>query len=59
MTFKMDTGAEVTAINEVTHQLLGEPKLKKPTRVLWGPAHQTLDVVGQFMGYRDVSRYVQ
>ena len=51
VTFKMDTGAEVTAINEGTHQLLGEPELRKPTKVLWGPAHQTLDVVGQFMGW--------
>ena len=50
MTFKMDTGAEVTAINEGTHQLLGEPELRKPTKVLCGLAHQTLDVVGQFRG---------
>ena len=41
----------MTAINEGTHRLLGEPELRKPTKVLWGPAHQTLDVEGQFMGW--------
>ena len=49
--FKMDTGAEVTAINEGTYRSLGEPRLREPTKVLWGPAHQTLDVMGQFMGW--------
>ena len=48
--FKMDTGEEVTAINEGTYRSLGEPRLRDPTKVLWGPAHQTLDVMGQFMG---------
>ena len=44
--FKVDSGAEVTAINEETYRSLGEPRLREPTKVLWGPAHQTLDVMG-------------
>ena len=35
--FKMDTGGEVTAINEGTYRSLGEPRLSEPTKVLWGP----------------------
>ena len=54
--FKMDTGAEVTAINEGTYRSLGEPSLRDPTKVLWGPAHQTLDVMGQFMGWMKHSK---
>lgn len=51
ISFKMDTGAEVTAIGKETYQLLGEPKLYKPAKILYGPAHQTLDVLGQFSGW--------
>ena len=45
--FKIDTGAEVTAITQETWHRLGEPPLAKPTTALYGPAHQTLDVLGQ------------
>lgn len=44
----MDTGAEVTAIQKATYQLLGKPELKNPSKTLYGPAHQTLNVLGQF-----------
>lgn len=39
VTFKLDTGAEVTAISERTHRLLGKPDLQKPSKVLYGPGH--------------------
>ena len=47
--FKMDTGAEVTTISEITHKYLGKPKLRVAQRVLLGPAHQKLDVMGEFV----------
>ncbi len=47
VSFKMDTDAEVTAI----YQLLGKPELKSPSKTLYGPAHQTLKVLGQFSGW--------
>ena len=48
--FKLDTGAEVTAINGDTHEHLGEPKLDTPDKILYGPSRQPLQVVGQFKG---------
>lgn len=51
VSFKMDTGAEVTTVSGDTYQSLGEPRLRKPTMVLNGPAHQPLDVMGQFTGW--------
>ena len=33
VSFKMDTGAEVTAISGETHKLLGSPQLKKTEKV--------------------------
>ena len=48
--FKLDTGAEVTAINGETHQHLGKPKLHTPEKILYGPSREPLQVVGQFMG---------
>ena len=48
---KMDTGAEVTATSGETHKLLGSPQLNKPEKVLYGPAHQALNVLGQFSGW--------
>ena len=47
--FKLDTGAEVTAISEETYRRLGLPELQQPSKVLFGPARQTLHVLGQFM----------
>ena len=49
--FKMDTGAEVTAISDKVYQSLdSKPDLQAPTRTLLGPAHQKLKVLGQFQG---------
>ena len=50
VSFKLDTGAEVTAISETTYQDLGYrlENLEKPSKVLYGPARQTLEVTGQF-----------
>ena len=48
--FKLDTGAEVTAISGTTHEHLGKPKLNIPDKILYGPSRQPLQVVGQFKG---------
>ena len=47
--FKIDTGAEVTAISEETFRQLGGASLQRPRNILYGPARHTLDVQGQFM----------
>ena len=48
--FKLDTGAEVTAVSEKTFTLLGKPGLKAPSQTLYGPSQQPLEIVGQFIG---------
>ncbi len=48
--FKMDTGAEVTVISDKVYNSLPEVQLSKPTKTLYGPARQKLDVMGQFTG---------
>eukprot|EP00731_Ephydatia_muelleri_P036384 Em0245g3a len=48
--FKLDTGAEVTAISQETYQQLGTTPLNKPSKVLYGAGNQPLDVMGQFTG---------
>ena len=46
--FKMDTGAEVTAISKKTYQSLQNPPLlSQPDRILCGPAQKPLKVAGQ------------
>ena len=45
--FKLDTGAEVTAITEETFKQLND---SKPSKRLHGPAKQSLNVLGQFTG---------
>ena len=45
--FKLDTGAEVTAISEITFH---DTTLKRSTKALYGPAHTPLKVIGQFTG---------
>ena len=56
-TFKIDTGAEVTAISGKTHQLIGKLKLANPSKVLYGPVNQALDVIGQFSGCLKYGKY--
>jgi len=50
--FKLDTGAEVTAIFKATwEQMLGKPKLQPTDQRLFGPAHQPLHMLGHFQGH--------
>ena len=48
--FKLDTGAQVTAINSETHQRLELPELHTPHKLLYGPDGRSLQVLGQFKG---------
>ena len=48
--FKLDTGADVTAISTEAHQHIGGTTLSPPSKALYGPARQTLNVLGQFPG---------
>ena len=50
LTFKMDTGAEVTAISEESYKNLGKHQLTPPEKILYGPSRQPLQVIGQFIG---------
>ena len=48
VTFKLDTGAEVTAASQETYKLLqNAPPLHTPQRTLCGPSRKSLQVVGQ------------
>ena len=49
-TFKIDTGAEVTAISTKTYDDLGRITLNTPDRKLLGPSTQPLEVLGSFNG---------
>lgn len=48
--FKIDTGAEVTAISEEVYVRIGKPKLHVPSKLLNGPAEHSLEVLGEFTG---------
>ena len=48
--FKLDTGAEVTAISDGTHERLGKPTLDRTDKLLYGPSRQLLQVLGMFTG---------
>ena len=50
VTFKLDTGAEVTAVSEARFKSLTEVVLKQPDRKLFGPTHQALKVVAEYRG---------
>ena len=50
LNFKLDTGAEVTAISEKAHETIGKPQLSTPKKVLCGPSQQPLKTLGQFVG---------
>ena len=48
VSFKLDTGAQVTVITEETYNLLSPSPLKKPSKILYGPVRQNLETIGQF-----------
>ena len=48
--FKLDTGAEVTAISEESYQKLAKVAMQAPSKALYGPTCQSLKVLGQFRG---------
>ena len=48
--FKLDTGAEATAISMETYRALQRPKISPPKKSLYGPSRQPLDCIGQFSG---------
>ena len=48
--FKLDTGAEATAISMETYQTLKKPKLSTPKKTLHGPSRQPLNCIGEFQG---------
>ena len=47
-TFKIDTGADVTAISEKLYKSLRSPTLQKLCKFLKGPGQHPLQVLGQF-----------
>ena len=47
--FKLDTGAEVTAISEESLGKLKNISLRKPAKLLYGPTCNALEVIGQFV----------
>ena len=46
--FKLDTGAEMTAITSDAYLLLGKPQLNAADRLLCGPSRHPLSVLGKF-----------
>ena len=48
--FKLDTGAEVTAISEKTYKALQRPQTSAPMKTLYGPSRQPLHCIGHFLG---------
>ena len=50
VTFKIGTGAEVSAISEQVLRKIPGCRLLAPAKILRGPACEALDVVGQFKG---------
>ena len=56
--FKLDTGAEVTAISKKGFKALGSPKIEQPVRKLCGPTNKPLKVLGRLtvsMSYKNNS----
>ena len=49
--FKLDTGAEVTAISPETYKCLRNVELCKSKKILSGPSRKALKVMGQFQGH--------
>jgi len=51
VSFKLDMGAEVSAITEKSLELLGSPNLNHPVRKLCGPNGQPLAVWGSLVAH--------
>ena len=49
VTFKVDTGAEVTAISKAAWEVLDKPTLQLPNKRLYGPSQQPLKSPGSFL----------
>ena len=49
VTFKVDTGAGVTAISKATWEVLDKPTLQPPNKHLYGPSQQPLKSPGSFL----------
>ena len=47
--FHIDTGAEVTVINDTVHKKVGSPSLSQSDQTLRGPSNQSLPVKGKFL----------
>ena len=47
ITFKLDTGAEVSAISTEAYETLLKPPLTPPGKQLFGPSRQTLETTGE------------
>ena len=47
--FHIDTGAEVTVINDNVHRKVGSPSLNQSDQTLHGPNNQSLSVKGKFL----------
>ena len=50
LSFKLDTGAEVTAISMEAYKQLRKPQLTTPEKILYGPSRQPLKTTGEFAG---------
>ncbi len=46
--FKLDTGADVTAISDEAYKSLGNAALQKSSKMLYGPGRKALSVSGEF-----------
>ena len=57
VSFKLNTGAEVTTITEKSLELLGSSKLNQPIRNLCGPNRQPLSVRGSFSAHLHHGQY--
>jgi len=57
--FKLDTGAEVTAVSEETYKQVYGKHLQHPSKVLYGPVYQSLKVLGQSTGKLSSKERVQ
>ena len=50
VTFKLDTRAKVAAISEKSYNTLKRVTLQLPSKSLFGPIHNSIQVLGQFQG---------